>query len=122
MHELDARGLANGNEGTKVMSAATPPPWNGLQNLNWFQFSWVSNELNSPKVLVCASDKQKHAAENWGSTDPTGGFRHGKHLHFDPQSPPPLCNLYVSMLQRLGIEVDKFSSGTGTLSGLDPLG
>ena len=51
-----------------------------------------------------------------------GGFRHGKHLHFDPHSPPPLCNLYVSMLQRLGIEVDKFSSSTGTLSGLEPLG
>jgi hypothetical protein len=35
---------------------------------------------------------------------------------------PPLCNLYVSMLQRLGVEVDKFSSGTGTLRGLEPVG
>ena len=65
------------NEGTMVPGGAPPPVWNGLQNQNWFQFSWVSNELNSPKVLVCPSDKKKHAAENWGSTDPTGGFRHG---------------------------------------------
>ena len=43
-------------------------------------------------------------------------------LHFDPQNPPPLCNLYVSMLQRLGIETDKFSSGTKTLTGLEPVG
>ena len=49
-----------------------------------------------------------------------GGFKHGQHLRFDPQTPPPLCNLYVSMLQRLGIEVDRFSTGRGTLSGLEP--
>ena len=51
-----------------------------------------------------------------------GGFRHGKHLRFDPQNPPPLCNLYVSMLQRLGVEADKFSTGTGTLTGLKSVG
>ena len=38
---------------------------------------------------------------------------------FDPHSPPPLCNLYVSMLQHLGIEADKFGSSTGTLAGLE---
>lgn len=51
-----------------------------------------------------------------------GGFRHGQHLAFDPKSPPPLSNLYVTMLQRLGIEADKFGSSTGTLSGLEPVG
>ena len=48
-----------------------------------------------------------------------GGFRHGQHLSFDPNNPPPLCNLYVSMLQRLGIETDRFANATGTLTGLD---
>ncbi len=47
-----------------------------------------------------------------------GGFKHGQHLAFDPHSPPPLCNLYVSMLQQLGIETDTFGPGTGTLTGL----
>jgi Protein of unknown function (DUF1552) len=47
-----------------------------------------------------------------------GGFRHGQHLAFDPNNPPPLSNLYVSMLQRLGINVDRFGSSTGTLPGL----
>jgi hypothetical protein len=50
-----------------------------------------------------------------------GGFRHGTHLAFDPASPPPLSNLYVSMLQRLGIEADRFGSSTGTLAGLETI-
>jgi hypothetical protein len=48
-----------------------------------------------------------------------GGFRHGHHLAFDPVNPPPLCNLYVSMLQRLGVGVPRFGSSTGTLKGLE---
>ena len=48
-----------------------------------------------------------------------GGFKHGRHLVFNPDKPPPLCNLYVSMIQRLGMEVDRFASSTGTLSGLE---
>ena len=45
-----------------------------------------------------------------------GGFRHGQHLAFNPASPPPLCNLFVSMLQRLGINADRFGSSTGSLT------
>jgi hypothetical protein len=48
-----------------------------------------------------------------------GGFRHGQHLAFDPAKPPPMCNLYVSMLQRLGIEAEQFASSSGTLTGLE---
>lgn len=48
-----------------------------------------------------------------------GGFKHGNHLAFDPKTPPPLSNVFVSMLQRLGIKADKFGSSTGTLTGLD---
>jgi hypothetical protein len=51
-----------------------------------------------------------------------GGFKHGRHLAFDPGKAPPLCNLYVTMLQRLGIEADKFGSSTGTLLGLETAG
>ena len=49
-----------------------------------------------------------------------GGFPlHGKYLEFDKQKNEPLPNLFVSMLQRLGIETDKFASSTGTLRGLE---
>lgn len=48
-----------------------------------------------------------------------GGFKHGQHLAFDAQNNTPLARLYVSLLQRLGVEVDQFASGRGTLPGLE---
>ena len=60
-----------------------------------------------------------HSCKNLPVLIAGGGFKHGRHLAFDAKSGPPLCNLYVSMLQRLGLEVDKFASSTGTLTGLE---
>jgi hypothetical protein len=48
-----------------------------------------------------------------------GGFKHGQHLAFDTARNYPLPNLFVSMLQRLGIEADKFATSTGTMRGLE---
>ena len=48
-----------------------------------------------------------------------GGFKHGQHLAFDEKQNYPLPNLYVSMLQRLGIEAGRFASSTGTMRGLE---
>ncbi len=48
-----------------------------------------------------------------------GGFRHGQHLAFDTQRNYPLPNLFVSMLQRMNIETDRFASSTGTMRGLE---
>lgn len=64
-------------------------------------------------------DASSHSTKNLPVLVAGGGFRHGQHLAFDPQNPPSLCNLYVSMLQRLGIETDKFSTSSGTLTGLE---
>jgi hypothetical protein len=50
-----------------------------------------------------------------------GGFRHGQHLAFDTQNNYPLPNLFVSMLQSMGIETDRFATSTGTCRGLEPL-
>jgi hypothetical protein len=59
-----------------------------------------------------------HSCENLPVLLAGGGFKHGQHLAFAPKKGPPLSNLYVSMLQRLGIETDRFGSSTGTLTGL----
>jgi hypothetical protein len=48
-----------------------------------------------------------------------GGFRHAGHLAFNRADNQPLASLYVSMLQRLGIEVDEFVSGKGRINGLE---
>jgi hypothetical protein len=63
-----------------------------------------------------------HATKNMPVLLAGGGFKHGQHLAFEAKKSPPLCNLYVSMLQRLGIEADRFGSGTGTLTGLEMAG
>ncbi len=63
-----------------------------------------------------------HSTRNLPILFAGGGFQHGQYLAFDPQNGPPLSNLYVSMLQRLGIETHKFGSSTGTLTGLEMIG
>ena len=50
-----------------------------------------------------------------------GGFRHGQNLAFDAKINEPIGKLFVSMLQRLGLEVDQFASQTGNLRGLELL-
>ena len=80
-----------------------------------------SNLLDRTMVFFSSNlgDAGKHSVKNMPILLAGGGFRHGQHLAFAEKNHPPLCNLFVSMLQRLGIEADKFGSGTGTLTGLE---
>lgn len=49
-----------------------------------------------------------------------GCFKHGEHKTYPAKGPSRqmLCNLYLSMLQRFGAEVDTFGTSNGTLTGL----
>jgi hypothetical protein len=49
-----------------------------------------------------------------------GGLQHGQHLAFKRGNNKPLCNLFVTMLQNMGIETDTFGSNAGTLNELKP--
>jgi hypothetical protein len=64
-------------------------------------------------------DANAHSTTNMPTLFAGGGFRHGQHLAFDRSRNYPLPNLFVSMLQRLGIEQDAFASSTGTMRGLE---
>jgi uncharacterized protein DUF1552 len=70
---------------------------------------------------TCMGSANSHANSNLPVLLAGGGFRHGQHLAFDTKKNYPLPNLFVSMLQRLGIETDKFASSTGTMRGLEPV-
>lgn len=48
-----------------------------------------------------------------------GGFKHGQHIAFKRENNTPLCNLFVSMLRRMGIETDSFGSSAGGLNELN---
>src|SRR5262249_21764012 len=47
-----------------------------------------------------------------------GGFRHGHHVAVGGSPNLPLSNLFITMLERLGLEVDQFGSSSGTLNEL----
>lgn len=64
-------------------------------------------------------DANAHTCFNMPTLLAGGGFRHGQHLAFDRDRNYPLPNLYVSMLQCMGIESDRFASSTGTMRGLE---
>jgi hypothetical protein len=44
-----------------------------------------------------------------------GGFHHGQHKSYSQNRRVPLCNLYTTMLQRFGVETDRFNKASGTL-------
>ena len=75
------------------------------------------------RTMVMQGSNLGHAGKHDNRNLPVllagGGFKHGQHLMFDRKRNTPLANLYVSMLQRLGIESDRFSSSTGTIGGLE---
>jgi hypothetical protein len=78
------------------------------------------NLLDRTQVLYgsCLGNANSHSNQNLPMILAGGGFRHGQHLSFDTVNNTPLANLYVSMLQGLGVEADKFATSTGTLRGL----
>jgi len=63
-------------------------------------------------------DANKHTTTNMPIILAGGGFKHGQHLAFNTSRNYPLPNLFVSMLQRMGIQSDRFASSTGTMRGL----
>jgi hypothetical protein len=67
----------------------------------------------------CLGNANSHSNVNLPLVLAGGGYRHPGHLAFDESRNEPLANLFVTMLQRLGIEADVFSSSTGSLRGLD---
>jgi hypothetical protein len=68
---------------------------------------------------TCMGSANSHSNYNLPVLLAGGGFKHGQHLAFDTTNNYPLTNLFVSMLQRLGIETREFSTGKGTMRGLE---
>ncbi len=64
-------------------------------------------------------DANAHSTVNLPTLFAGGGFRHGQHLAFDRAQNYPLPNLFVSMLQRMGLDENRFASSTGTMRGLE---
>jgi hypothetical protein len=77
--------------------------------------------LDHTQVLYgsCLGNANSHLNNNLPIVLAGGGHRHPGYLAFDEKKNEPLANLFLSMLQRLGIETDSFATSTGSLRGLD---
>jgi len=77
--------------------------------------------LDQTMVLLGSNlgNASSHSNENLPILLAGGGFKHGQHLPFSQTRNVPLANLFVTMLQRLGLETDRFASSSGTLTGLE---
>lgn len=77
--------------------------------------------LDSTSVLLTSNlgNASSHDNRNMPVLLAGGGFKHGQHLGFDRKNNYPLPNLYVNLLQSVGLETDAFASSTGTMSGLE---
>ena len=65
-------------------------------------------------------DSSRHANSNLPTLVAGGGFRHGQHSAADRKAPgaPLLGDLYLSLMQQMGLESDRFSNATRNLNHL----
>ena len=94
--------------------------------------------LDNTLLLFGSASSAFHLSRNYPLILTGGksmGFKHGQYLNYAGESPEggpwdggqepwqkevthediPLSNLFVTMLQRLGVETDSFAGSTGTL-------
>ncbi len=76
--------------------------------------------LDNTQVLIGSNlgDASGHGTYNLPILLAGGGHRHGQHVAGDVNNNTPLAKLFVSMLQRFGVQTDSFGSGAGTINGL----
>ena len=74
--------------------------------------------LDSTTVLFGSNlgNANAHTAADLPILVAGGGFAHGKHVAHEGERNGPLSNLYLTMLQNLGVETDSFGQSTGTLT------
>lgn len=77
--------------------------------------------LDQTSVLLTSNlgNASSHDNRNMPVVLAGGGFKHGQHLAFDRKNNYPLPNLFVSLLQRVGMETDRFATGSSTMTGLE---
>ena len=81
----------------------------------------VEGNLLKNSIVMYGSnfgDANKHTTSNMPMLVAGGRLKHGQHLAFDRNSNYPLPNLFVSLMQSMGIPEEKFATSTGPMRGL----
>lgn len=66
----------------------------------------------------CLGDASRHSNRDLPIILAGGGFKHGSHVNAMQRSgqQTPLNNLFTTMLQRFGVEINRFNNATGTIT------
>ncbi len=77
-----------------------------------------SSLLDQTQILFGSNlgNANSHNAENLPILVAGGDFNHGHHVVHDEKHNSPLCNMYLSLVQRMGVETDQFGQSTSTLN------
>ena len=77
-----------------------------------------SSLLDQTQILFGSNlgNANSHNAENLPILVAGGDFAHGSHIAHDEKHNAPLCNLYLSLIQQMGVETDQFGQSTSTLN------
>lgn len=75
------------------------------------------NLLDSTTVLFGSNlgNANAHTSHDLPILLAGGGYQHGGHIVHEGEN-APLCNLFVTLLQTMGVETDAFGQSTGTLT------
>jgi hypothetical protein len=116
-HGLDDAKLAQ----LALVESEIVRAWGDFLRALWNTEDHGANLLDHTAVLLTSNlgNASSHDNRNMPVLVAGGGFRHGQHLAFDRKNNYPLPNLYVSLLQRTGLEQSRFATGTGTMTGLE---
>lgn len=76
--------------------------------------------LDSTQVLIGSNlgDASGHGTTNLPILLAGGSYKHGQHIAGDVKNNTPLAKLFVTMLQKFGVEASTFGSETGTIGSL----
>ena len=120
-HSLSHHGLDEEKlEQLAIVEAAIIAAWGDfIRSLNETDDNGHSL-LDQTSVLLTSNlgNASNHSNKNMPVLFAGGGFKHGQHLAFDKNKNYPLPNLFVSIMQKMGLESDQFASGTSTMTGL----
>jgi len=93
-----------------------------LESLKRSQASHNDSLLDRTMVLFGSGlgNASSHSNRNLPMVLAGGGFQHGEHKAYSVEDgqQTPACNLFLSMLERFGLETDQFNTSTGRLEGL----
>ncbi|HEX4146384.1 MAG TPA: DUF1552 domain-containing protein [Pirellulales bacterium] len=130
---FDTVGIGLGEKGYHGFShhGKEPALMAGMRKIEQYQIEQLARFMRKLNELRLLDDTQilfgsgmgdgsAHTNKNLPILVAGGGFKHRTHVKLPEEQGRriPLCNLYLSMAQRFGVETDKFGYSTSTFSEL----